>query len=113
MSDDLIDKAEKKIEEFSQKRFFLNQCWKRLIQEGLRIAKERGLDLVVSESPFTIQGSNQAPVVVEDTEQNELIELAKQSVPRLYNIYQRDLKEYKEMASDLQKIYDSINEQHQ
>jgi hypothetical protein len=111
MSQDFLDETEEVMNRAEALKKTLHAHWKKLSQEGLKVAKQKGLELIASDSPFMSRNSNQLVLYAEDVDNNPLIHLAKQRIPSTYHEYQKGLKKYQELFSDLQKRYKTLKQQ--
>ena len=101
---------EYQISEYNTRKNRLKRYRRRLLKEALNVAKERGLELVVTWDSTIKSGKGQVVVLRdgEDTEETDLIELSKDRLPSLYG---RFIQEYIKLGAlhlRLQNIYDSI-----
>lgn len=89
----------------------VHRYWKRLVEISSKIAKEKGIEVIMTE---TLEGqinsvltNPQAVQVYKNGElvnANELIELSKTTAPSLYRKYHESLKTYNLKISELEKI---------
>ena len=90
-----------KLAEFRSLKNRLNRYWSKLVKESLVIAKNKGLEVVVSDSE-TLTSSD---IVIkrngEKVDVSELIELARKNLPSLYRRYYRDLERYSQLHTQL------------
>ncbi|MEM4230442.1 MAG: hypothetical protein QXF25_01010 [Candidatus Pacearchaeota archaeon] len=88
----------------------LRRYWKKLVKEGLKIAKNEGRTINIREEPYITQ-PNSIDIFVEnrgtDKEflyDDNLLKLAKPYFPSLYRRYNQGIKRLEELKRDLHEL---------
>lgn len=105
----MVEKISLLMSEHRHRKNKLDRFWRRLSVEAVKIAKERGIDILASNEPA--DGKVEGRIYLfhnGEYDDSSLVGLAKSEMPALYRRYQDGLQKHKESLWCLEEYLGSI-----
>jgi len=101
------EEAERKLNEYRTLTNKLKRYWKKLAKESLRVAKQQGLETVVTNEDIHLKKDIMVRTNGKEINVSELFKLAKPKFQALYRKYSEGIEKHKEIESMLRKYLEN------